>query len=584
MTYGILRGSIFLLLLTVAPFAQNEWQTEFERSGFIATSTYSQTEEYFSKLENVSDFARYSTIGVSPQGRDIKLFVVSKDKAFTPDEAAKNGKPVLLIINGIHSGEIEGKDASMMFLREMLVDGKHTALLENVIFLIVPIFSVDGHERASSYNRINQDGPLNMGWRTTAKNLNLNRDWTKADAPEMRAMLKMVSAWNPDFILDNHTTNGADYQYTVTYGLERFGNMAPNIAKLVERSFLPFLIENVESAGWLISPYVGFKNNRVEEGLLEWASVPRFSNGYMASRNRICLLVETHMMKPYKDRVFATKKVIETAADYLVISGKMVIEENRKADNNIKQYLGKEGKWLPIKFALKDTALKTYLFKGIEAVIEKSDISGGEKLVYTGEKFEKVIPYFDQVQAVDSVRVPEGYLIPAEYEDIVEKAKLHGIKIEKLDSPKKLKVERVTFKNHKFAQSTFEGRTRVSFDYDTKIEEIIAPAGSFFASCNQKTLKLIVYLFEPKSDDSYLAWGFFNQIFEQKEYYEDYVMERLAPEILKNDPQLKMDFEEKLASDEKFRNSPDARLDFIYKRSPYFDKNYCVYPILRVLE
>jgi murein tripeptide amidase MpaA len=584
LTSGILRGLSFSIILTVAIFAQNEWQTEFEKSGFVATSTYSQTDEYFSELAKVSKFAQYSTIGVSPQGRDIKLFTVSKDKAFTPADAAKSGKPVLLIINGIHSGEIEGKDASMMFLREMLVEGKHSALLDNVIFLIVPIFSVDGHERASSYNRINQDGPVNMGWRTTARNLNLNRDWTKADAPEMQAMLKMVSKWSPDFIIDNHTTNGADYQYTVTYGLERFGNMAPNIAKLVERSFLPFLIENVESAGWLMSPYVGFKNNRVEEGLLEWASVPRFSNGYMASKNRICLLVETHMMKPYKERVFATKKVIETAANYLVISGKMVIEENRKADNNISQYLGKEGKWLPIKFALKDTALKTYSFKGIEAVVEKSDISGGDKLVYTGKKFEKVIPYFDQVHAVDSVRVPAGYLIPAEYEDIVEKAKLHGIKVEKLDSPRKLKVERFRFHDHKFAPYTFEGRTRVSFGHDSQIEEITVPAGSFFISCNQATLKLIVYLFEPKSDDSYLAWGFFNQIFEQKEYYEDYVMERLAPDILKNDPQLKKDFEEKLATDEKFRNNPDARLNFIYKRSPYFDKNYCVYPILRVLD
>ncbi len=568
----------------MALLAQDNWQTEFEKSGFVATSTYNQTNEYFSRLEKVTNFAQYTTIGISPQGRAIKLFVVSKDKAFTPAEATKSGKPVLLIMNGIHSGEIEGKDATMMFLREMLVDGKHAELLDNVIFLIVPIFSVDGHERASSFNRINQDGPLNMGWRTTARNLNLNRDWTKADAPEMVAMLKMVSSWNPDFIMDNHTTNGADYQYTVTYGLERFGNMAPNIAKLMERSFLPFLIENVESAGWLMSPYVGFKNNRVEEGLLEWASVPRFSNGYMASRNRICLLVETHMMKPYKDRVFATKKVIETAAEYLVISGKMVIEENRKADNNIKQYLGKDGKWLPIKFTLQDTALKTYTFKGIEAITEKSEISGTDKIVYTGKKFEKVIPYFDQVKAVDSVRVPAGYLIPAEYEDIVEKAKLHGIKVEKLDSPKKLKVERITFSDHKFATSTFEGRTRVSAQSQSRVEDIIAPAGSFFVNCDQPTLKLIVYLFEPKSDDSYLAWGFFNQIFEQKEYYEDYVMERLAPDILKNDPQLKKDFEEKLASDEKFRNSPDARLNFIYKRSPYFDKNYCVYPILRVME
>lgn len=578
------RIILLLLILPSTMFSQVDWKTEFEKSDYKATSTYVETDRFFTRLAKTSNAVRYETIGTSPQGREIKVFIVSKEKAFTPEAAKKTGKPVLLVLNGIHSGEIEGKDASMLFLREMLVEGKHQEVFENVILLVIPIFSVDGHERSSAWNRINQNGPTNMGWRTTAQNINLNRDWMKADAPEMRAMLGLFSAWMPDFTIDNHTTDGADYQYTVTYGLERHGNIAPNLAKLSEKVFLPFLIENVESAGWLVAPYVYFKDNNVEKGMLDWASTPRFSGGYTAAQNRISLLVETHMMKPYKDRVFATKSVLETTAKFLVLNGKIIREENNKADNNMKQFIGKGAKWLPIKFSTKETAGSSILFKGIEAVHETSAVSGTEKIVYTGKKFEKEIPVFDNVIASDSMEVPSGYIIPAEYSSLVSIMELHGIKVEKLEAPKKFLVERLKFKDFTFAKTPYEGRFRVTSGYDvSKIKEVV-PSGAFFVSCDQRALKVINLLLEPRSEDSFLSWGFFNQIFEMKEYFEDYVMEKVALEMLAANPALKKEFEEKIANDEKFRNDPDARLSFFYKKSPYFDKNYCVYPILRVVE
>lgn len=238
---------LFSLFVSVA-FAQTGWETVFERSGYKSTSTYAQTDEYFTRLSKISGAVKYETFGISPQGRELKVFLVSKDTAFTPDAAKRSGKPVLFIINGIHSGEIEGKDASMIFLREMLVDGKHREIFDNVNIVLVPIFSVDGHERSSPYNRINQNGPENMGWRVTAQNLNLNRDWTKAEAPEMQAMIKLYNAWDPDMVMDNHTTNGADYQYTVSYGLEYFPSLANNLVTLIRKDFLPFLYEKVEGA------------------------------------------------------------------------------------------------------------------------------------------------------------------------------------------------------------------------------------------------------------------------------------------------------------------------------------------------
>ncbi len=577
------RIYLFIILFSSVTFAQSGWETVFERSGFKATSTYAETDDYFTRLSKISRAVKYETFGISPQGRQLKVFIVSKDTAFTPDAAKATGKPLLLVINGIHSGEIEGKDASMIFLREMLVEGKHREIYENVNIVLVPIFSVDGHERSSPYNRINQVGPENMGWRVTAQNLNLNRDWTKAEAPEMQAMIKLFNAWDPDMVMDNHTTNGADFQYTVSYGLEYFNNMAPNLAKLIRKSFLPYIIEQVEGAGWLVSPYVGFKNGRVEDGIMEWASLPRFTNGYSATRNRISFCVETHMMKPFKDRVYATLECIKATGYFLAMNGKIVIEENRKADKNVALFTGENASWLPLKFKLKESTSKTYLWKGIESVTEKSTVSGADKTVYTGKKYEKEVPHYDMIEVVDSVKLPAGYIIPAEYGHIAEKVALHGIKVEKVKKEEKAKVEVTTFRDFKFSDRPYEGRPRVSYQYDTNVEEIVVPAGSFFVESRQKLYKLIATLLEPKSDDSYLAWGYFNQIFEMKEYYEDYVMERVALEMLAKDTALKAEFEKKLEQDEKFKNDPDARLFWLYRKSPYFDKKYCVYPILKVI-
>src|SRR5690606_39622609 len=211
---------IFYLICFCCTAAAQDWTTKFERSDFLETARYNESINYFKQLADHSEYAELITFGVSPQGRDLKCIIVSKDKAFTPADAKKTGKPVILLINGIHSGEIEGKDASMILLREILITKEKDKMLDDVILLIVPIFNVDGHERAGKYNRINQNGPVEMGWRTTAQNLNLNRDWMKADAPEMKAMLKLFSAWLPDFFIDSHTTDGADYQYTITYSIE----------------------------------------------------------------------------------------------------------------------------------------------------------------------------------------------------------------------------------------------------------------------------------------------------------------------------------------------------------------------------
>jgi murein tripeptide amidase MpaA len=577
--------TIFFFIVANSSFPQNinDWQTYFEKSGYKKTPPYEETINYFQRLADYSDYAEIFTFGISPQGRESKCFIVSKDKAFTPSQAKKTNKPIILIVNGIHSGEIEGKDASMMLLREILVTKEKEWMIDDVILLVIPVFSADGHERFGKYNRINQNGPEEMGWRTTAQNLNLNRDWMKADAPEMQAMLKLFSDWLPDFIIDNHTTNGADYQYTITFSMEYFPSSYSETETILRDEFSPFLHNKMEKAGFLSFRYVGFKDWRkgFESGIIDGPAPPRFSTGYAAVQNRPALLIETHMLKPFKGRVFSTKAAIEAVIEFCSKNKNKLIELNRRADTNTVKNLLEKTEKLPVKFKISDD-YKMIQFKGIKAEEEESRISEDLKTVYTGEKIDIEVKLFNDVQIEKEISVPKYYIIPKEWSIIAGRLNLHGTKVEILSEEKTFDVKRYRFTDVKFAQTSYEGRQRVSFTVNEFYEKIKAPAGSFIVNTDQRTIKVIAHLLEPESEDSFVKWGFFNTIFEQKEYFEAYVMEKIAEEMIKENPSLLKKFEEKLAEDEKFRNDPNARLNFFYERSPYYDSQLNVYPVMRV--
>lgn len=582
-----IKTIIFSFLISVVTIAQTNWTTVFESSGFISTSDYNQTINYFQQLDEASDYADLFGFGRSPQGRDLNCLLVTKeDKTLIEQRIAEGKKPLeratVLIINGIHSGEIEGKDASMILLREILISKEKEYLLDSINILVVPIFNVDGHERRSKYNRINQNGPEEMGWRTTAQNYNLNRDWMKADSPEMQSMLVLVSTWNPDFIIDTHTTDGADYQYSVTYQVERFANIDPQTGYWLSQKFVPYLEKKVHEKGFLIFPYVSLKNWQagLDSGITDWASSPRLSTGYFALRNRPSLLVETHMIKPYKERVYATKAVLETTFEFIKSNASELVELNQNADkNSVIEFFHKKI-FLPVKFSLSEK-FDEVLFKGYEYKKELSEISGKEKIVYTNIPKEIKVKFYREVAAADSIQIPDYYIIPAEWSPLVNRMVFHGIQYFKSDYDTALIVERYRFSNVKYAENSYEGRQRVSFDLEKFEEEVIIPAGSFIVPTNQRTIRIITHLLEPKCADSFVQWGFMNQIFEQKEYFEEYVMEKIAEEMMNENPELKKEFQKKLAEDESFKNNPYERLNFFYKKSPYWDNNLNLYPVMR---
>ncbi len=558
----------------------NFWFTHFEKSNMTESPNYVDSIKYFQKFQDKTPFVKIKTIGKSHQGRELKVVIVSKDKIFNPAEAKKKTKAIILIQNGIHSGEVEGKDACMIMLREMLITKEKEDLLKNVVLLIIPVLNVDGHERRSPFNRPNQNGPKQTGWRTNALNLNLNRDYLKVESNEIKAFLSLFNEWLPDFFIDNHTTNGADYQYHITYSVQTHQNLDKNLVSFVKSKFLPDMVSNVAKDGFVVGPYMEFKHGTIENGILELAAPPRLSHGYCATQNRIGLLVETHSLKPFDNRVFSTKAMMEHTIKFLSENHAEIIALNKQADYNpVNTYLIEKKKFPLV--LVENGKFEMFKFKGFEWFDEYSSVMGGIVRKYSDKPVEIDIPLFNQCKSKVKLFVPDAYLIPNEYQFVINKLLSHDVRIFKIINSTFIEVEKYKFTNVTFASRPYEGRFMPTFSSNLFKEKIRVQRGWYLVPTNQRTLRVIVHLLEPDGVDSLVSWGFFNQIFERKEYAEAYEMEPIAQQMLKNDPELRNEFKKK-CEDDSFCKNPFERLDFFYKRSPFFDKNENVYPIMRV--
>jgi hypothetical protein len=574
-----------LIFLANFNFAQDSTLVTFyEKSGCKATPSYDETVAYCKKLDQASPFIQYTTFGTSPQGRKLPLLIIDGDARFDPASARQSGKLVLLIQAGIHSGEIDGKDAGLMFFRDLAINQLFGAMPKNLVILFIPIFNVDGHERFSPFNRINQDGPEEMGWRTTAQNLNLNRDYLKADSPEMQAWLKLYQKWLPDFFVDIHVTDGADYQYVSTYGLETYGNMDEGLTKWTNEQLIPVMEQTMNTAGYPMFPYIMFRTwGDPRSGLRTSVAGPKFSQGYTAAQNRIGLLVENHMLKDYKTRVSSTYELLHFLCGILNEQAANVRELNSLADLNSASAVFRRQPF-PVNFtAGKDSVMID--FRGVEYDVVKSDLTGGDWFRYHPDKPVTFrIPYFDQQTPSTFIKFPEAYIIPPEWSEVIGKLALHGINYTVLSKPVTIKVESYHFTKIEYGKSSYEGRQQVTPTFDTITEERQFPAGSVVIPTAQRTARVIAHMLEPASPDSYLQWGFFNATFEMKEYFESYVMEEYARKMIAEKPGLKDEFEEWKKSDPEAAKDQFAQLGWFFFRSPYADKKMNVYPVGKIME
>jgi len=577
--------SLFAMLLqaSLANAGEASLSTISEQSGFQKTGRYDEVIRLCGEFQHAyPKQVRCQQFGKTPEGRPMMALIVSGTDAFTAAQAKKQNLPVLLIQGGIHAGEIDGKDAGFLALRELLQNKIAADALHKEVLIFVPVFNVDGHERFGRWNRPNQNGPEEMGWRTTAQNLNLNRDYLKADTPEMQAMLRLVNDWDPLAYVDLHVTDGAKFQHDISIQVEpvHSGDLALQKAGTLLRDNV---IADITAQGSMPhSFYMSFANDDdPSSGFIDSVPTPRFSHGYFVLRNRFGMLVETHSWKDYPTRVRITHNTIVSVINQIAEHGSEWLKLAHQADVRSEQLAGKT-----VALTYKTTDESHLIqFQGYQYTREPSDISGALMTRYDDSKPQVwEVPLRDKIVANLSITAPQaGYLVPAAFADFVAtKLKQHDIAYSVLTKPLN-HVEVETFRADKtaFSNKSFEGHQMLTLQGSWKNETRDLVGGALFVPIAQPKARLVMALLEPQADDSLAAWGEFNNAFEQKEYMEDYVAEDVARQQLAADPQLAASFKNKLATDPEFAKNPRARLQFFARRHASWDERFNLYPVFR---
>jgi len=577
---------IIFLFIYFASFSQNsDWMTYFEKSGFNETPRYAETMAFCERLDAASDWLTVTSFGKSAQGRSLPLVIIDKQGFSSPEEIHHSGKIILLIQACIHSGECEGKDAGLMLIRDIVINKQFPGLLDHVSILFIPIFNVDGHERFGTYNRINQNGPREMGWRVTANNLNLNRDYLKAETPEMQAWLNMFNKWLPDFFIDTHTSDGADYQYVLTYLMEVFGNMDDGLTNWCKTVFLPSMTEKMEKKGYPVFPYIEFRDwHNPKSGLESSVAPPMLSQGYTSLRNCPGLLIETHMLKPYKLRVSSTYECLLSSLEILNKEFSGIISLKKKADE-ITASNGFRDQDFPLQFETLNNDSTLIDFQGIKYEEVTSGITGENWFKYGNEKITMRLPYFCTNKPSLTTSLPEAYIVPVEWKVGTDKLLLHGVRLSYLKKDTVLPVISYKLTSPKWASNSYEGHHALTqFECNEITENRLFMSGSAIVEMNQPQAKIIAHLLEPKGNGSLVYWGFFDAILEQKEYGEHYVIEAMIPKMLADDPGLKEEFEKKKLADPAFMKNPNLVLNWFYSKTPYWDKRKDIYPVGKIYD
>ncbi|WP_394821508.1 M14 family metallopeptidase [Pendulispora albinea] len=553
-----------------------------EESGFQKTGRYDEVIRFCKAYPaRYPERVRCFKFGETPEGRPMLAFVAGAKGALEPGKA--KDRPVVFLQGGIHAGEVDGKDAGFIVLRDLL-DGKGDAAkaLENVTLLFVPVFNVDGHERFERGTRPNQRGPEEAGWRSTAHNLNLNRDYLKADAPEMAAVLRLMGEWDPILFADAHVSDGAKFEHDVSVEIEPRLAGAEELrprGKALSESLLAWLTDK----GHLPIDFYPtlLKEDDPTSGFAARIYPPRFSHGYRSLHNRLALLIETHSWKDYATRVRTTKDIFNHLLNAAAEHGGEWLDAAHAAD---KRTANLGGTTVNVDYGTTKNAT-TFPFRGYAYQRVPSEISGTLWTIYDETKPEIwPVPVYREVTPTVTATAPKGgYIVPAAYAALVGgKLDLHGVKYSRIQGERKaLKVEAYRADEVKFG-SPSEGRTPVQHKGKWAAEAVDVPDGSLYVPIKQTKAVLAVQVLEPTAPDSLFAWGFFNSRLEYKENIENYVVEQLAREMIAKDPQLKVEFDAKVASDPIFAKDPAARIEFFYKRTPYWDERYRLYPVYRV--
>jgi hypothetical protein len=505
--------------------------------------------------------------------------VYSKNKVFDPQQLRQQGKAILLINNGIHPGEPDGIDASMMLLRNITRDRKLQALLDNIVIAVIPVYNVDGHMNRGSYSRANQNGPEAYGFRGNYRNLDLNRDFIKTDSRNSRAFQEIFQAWNPDVLVDTHVSNGADYQYVMTYIATQHNKLGGELGQYIENRMSPQLETEMKKRRFEMTPYVNHWEPGAVTSIVQFLETPRYSSGYAALFGTLGFITETHMLKPYKARVESTYAFLQSMLQVLNQDRVQILQmrENFRRQSQTQQVF-------PLAWQNDRSRHKPITFKGYEHRMLKSEISGLDRLYYDRTKpVTTTIPFYNQFVASAEATRPQAFVIPQAWHEVISLLELNGLTLNRITRDTTIQVQAYYIENFQTSPRPYEGHyIHSNTQVRKEVQQVPFYAGDYILRMNQAHNRYAMETLEPQATDSFFNWGFFDSILQQKEGFSDYVFEEIAAELMRKDPALAQALAEQKQADATFAASHRAQLEFIYKRSPYYERTHNRYPVFRI--
>lgn len=578
-----MKRILCILLFAVACKSPNEnpdydFETHFEKTGGSETATYRQTIKYYNDLAEAYPEISIDSMGKTDAGKPLHLVTYNPDAVFDFSEIRKN-KRIILINNGIHPGEPDGIDATMMLFRD-LVQG-HISPPKNTVLATIPVYNVGGSLNRNSTTRTNQNGPKEYGFRGNARNYDLNRDFIKCDTENAQTFARIFHLVEPDVFIDNHVSNGADYQYTLTHLFTQHNKLGGNLGHYLHTKMMPQLEKKLAEKDWDITPYVNVFNRVPDLGFSQFMDYPRYSSGYTTLFNTLGMMVETHMLKPYKQRVEGTYGLMISMMEITEENGETIAELRKNASLEIQ-----DRKTYALDWEVDTTKTSILDFKGFEGEIKKSEITGLDRLKYDRSKpFTKKVTYQNHFKPTVEVDVPKAYMIPQGWWNVIDLLKLNAVEMTPLEKDTTITVESYNILSYETRKTPYEGHY---MHYGTQIQKSVRTVnftkGDYLVYTRQKAFRYLIETLEPQAPDSFFNWNFFDTVLQQKEGFSPYVWEDKALEVLADDPELSVAFAAKKSGDMDFANNWYAQLDWIHKHSKYYEKAHLQYPVYRIVD
>ncbi len=562
------------LLITEAAISQT---TLFETSKGTQSPPYSEIIDWWKKLDEKSGKVKMLTMGMTDAGFPLHLVVVANNGDYNFDNIRRNNKRVLLIINGIHPGEPDGIDASMLLARDIVINKYN--IPDNVVLAFIPVYNIGGCLNRSDKYRVDQNGPEEFGFRGNSQNLDLNRDFIKSDSKDARAFAEIFHLTDPDILVDNHVSDGADYQHIMTLLTTQHNKLGGIMGDYLENEFEPALYASMKSKGYDMVPYVNSFGDTPENGWPEYWDSPRYSSGYAVLWHTFSFVPETHMLKPYDQRVKSTYALMQSFIEFAAKNSARIKSLRDETKRSVRTQVE-----FPLSWSLDRTKFKEVTYKGFEAGRKPSEVSGQPRLYYDRSKpFEKKVKIYNYYAVKNSVKKPSAYIIPQGWWKVTDLLKLNKVQMWQLKSDSTIEVEVYRIDDYKASPRQYEmhhpnSEVKISV---TK-ERMKFAKGDWFIPMNQEANRFLMETLEPQGEDSYFAWNYFDAILGQKEGYSAYAFEDIAADYLKTNPDIKQQLEQRRATDTAFAKDGRAQLNFVYQKSPWFEPAYLRYPVYRV--